>query len=321
MSITDRDKKILLALVPLALILGFWFLVLAPKRAEVSRLDEQVTSAQDERDTAVNNVRQLESARNSYASDYETVVRLGKAVPASLDMPSLLVQLDAAAKGTKIDFDSVKAGERTAAAAPTPAPTPSGGGSGSSGSQPPAAAGGQPAQTGPGKSAEKADNAKSTANQDGQRASDTGTSSPGSAPAAGAAGGAAPTSGSGAPGLDSVPLEFGFTGSFFDLADFFHRMKRFVRVTNKKIKVQGRLMTIDSLDFKSEAFPSIVATVKATVYLSPKDQGATAGATPAGPQAVPTGATPPANGSPTPPSGSAPPAAPASAPSSGGAAQ
>ena len=55
-----------------------------------------------------------------------------------------------------------------------------------------------------------------------------------------------------APGLDSVPLDFTFTGSYFDLADFFHRMKRFVRVANDEIKVQGRLMTIDSLDFTTD---------------------------------------------------------------------
>ena len=89
-----------------------------------------------------------------------------------------------------------------------------------------------------------------------------------------------------------MPLEFAFTGGFFDLADFFHRMKRFVHLTNERIKVQGRLITIDSLDFKSETFPQLSATVKATVYLSPKEQGATAGATPAGPQTTQPAAAP-----------------------------
>ena len=53
-----------------------------------------------------------------YAKDYATVVRLGKAIPSTLDMPSLLVQLESAAKGTGIDFDSITVGERTTAAAP-----------------------------------------------------------------------------------------------------------------------------------------------------------------------------------------------------------
>ena len=40
-------------------------------------------------------------------------------------------------------------------------------------------------------------------------------------------------------GLDSVPLELEFTGSFFDLADFFHRIKRFVRVANENMVVRA----------------------------------------------------------------------------------
>jgi hypothetical protein len=97
--------------------------------------------------------------------------------------------------------------------------------------------------------------------------------------------------------LDTVPLDFAFSGDFSDLADFFHRLKRFVRAANGRVNVKGRLMTIDSLDFKSDSFPKITATVGATVYLSPKAEGATAGATPTGPApaVTPTSATPPAS--------------------------
>ncbi len=280
MTLQDRDKKILMAIVPLVVVLGFWFLVLAPKRAESGRLGEELTKIEAKRDTAVAEAGKLQGARNSYADDYATVVRLGKAVPASLDMPSLLVQLESAAKGTNIDFDSVKAGARTSASAP--AAGSSGGSSGSS-SAPPAAAGGAPAQTGAGKATEKAGDAKATSDQ---RSSASSSASSGSAANTGGAAPAsgAPATGAQAPGLDSVPLEFTFTGGFFDLADFFHRMKRFVRLANDKIKVHGRLITIDSLDFTTDTFPELSASVKATVYLSPKDQGTTAGATPAGPQ-------------------------------------
>ena len=122
MTLQDRDKKIIAVMVPVVVLLGFWFLILAPKRAESGKLGTQLTQANAKRDTAVSAAGALEGARNSYAKDYETVVRLGKAVPASLDMPSLLVQLESAAKGTNIEFDSVKAGARTAAAPTTAAP-------------------------------------------------------------------------------------------------------------------------------------------------------------------------------------------------------
>ena len=64
------------------------------------------------------------------------------------------------------------------------------------------------------------------------------------------------------------------TGSFFDLADFFHRMKRFVRVVNDQIVVRGRLMTIESFDFsKTGPGTSVLrADVNATIYLTPPDQ-------------------------------------------------
>ena len=78
---------------------------------------------------------------------------------------------------------------------------------------------------------------------------------------------------------------FTFDGSFFDLADLFHRLKRFVRVSNEQIAVRGRLMVVDGFTFKTKAFPTIEAEVTATVYLAPKAEGATAGATPGGPAA------------------------------------
>lgn len=81
-----------------------------------------------------------------------------------------------------------------------------------------------------------------------------------------------------------MPLTFSFRGSFFDLADFFHRMKRFVRLASQdRLKVGGRLMTIDGFSLDSTSFPKIKADISSTVYLAPKSEGATAGATSNGP--------------------------------------
>jgi hypothetical protein len=109
--------------------------------------------------------------------------------------------------------------------------------------------------------------------------------------------------------LDTVALTFNFTGSYFDLADFFHRLKRFVYVANNQIFVRGRLMTIDTLTFSPGAAASgttstgtnskLTASVGATVYLSPKTTGVTAGATPSGPAGTPSGTTTTPSGSQT----------------------
>jgi hypothetical protein len=280
MSLTPRDRKIVLVLLPIILLAGYWFMVLAPKRAESSKVTEELTKARGERDTAQAQVGQLNAAKASFASDYQTVIRMGKAVPESVDMPSLLVQLDRAARGTGIDMREIKVSEAAASATPAPTSTttpPGGGGT--------PAAGGSGAQSPMGQTAQGAGNAVNDANAKGQE-------SAGGAPAGGAApGGAAPAGGGGqqAPGLSSVGLQFQLGGDFFDLADFFHRMKRFVRVVNDQVVIRGRLITIDTFSFKvDEGSNELKADVGATVYLSPKAQGGvSAGAGPTGPAPAP----------------------------------
>ena len=265
MSITERDKKILTLLLPIALIGAFWFLAFAPKREESAAIQEQLAAAQAEQQTAESQASSVSGAKQNFNADYTTVIKLGKAVPSTVDMPSLMVQLDRAARGTGIDFDKISTGERVAA--PAPAAAPSGGS----------------AQSGPGQAKETAQGAAATA-------SGTGTLN---GAQAGGAGGATPAT---APGLESVGLDFTFRGTFFDLADFFHRMKRFVKVVNDDIVVRGRLMTVDSFSWKAEPanWPNLTAEVHATVFLAPKAEGVSAGATPAGPGAAP--ATPAASG-------------------------
>jgi Tfp pilus assembly protein PilO len=325
-TLRDRDKKLIAAIVPVILIVAYWMLFLSPKRDEASKAGKDLSAAKQKRGEAVARAGQLTQARASYAADYETVVRLGKAIPATVDMPSLLLQLDRAARGTGIYFTSIKAGERKSAStdsssggSSTPASggSPSGGGASSgadassaSSSAPPAVAGGEKAQSGPGKAAESAGNATNTANSASSAAAganaDTNTQTSqttghgkglpvGGGDTSGASTDAA--QGSDVPGLDTLPLDFEFKGDFFELADFFHRMKRFVRVVNDRIQVRGRLMTLDTISFTSgDEFPSLTAQFRATVYLTPKAEGVTAGATPEGPA----GATPASGGSSTP---------------------
>jgi Tfp pilus assembly protein PilO len=283
--ITARDRKIMLILVPLVVLAAYWFVVLAPQRTESQKVTQELSKAQSARDEAEQQVASLNAAKASFADDYATVIRLGKAVPTTVDMPSLLVQIDRAARGTGIKINDFKPGPAVAggssSSGASAAGTPPGGGAN------PAAPGSAPAQGFPAKQAQKAGNGVSQANGTNQANADKAN-----------AGG--PTGASGAttpqaPGLTSVPLTFTMTGRFFDLADFFHRMKRFVRVVNDQIVVRGRLMTIESFDFAQTGPGTSVlrADVNATIYLTPADQGTTAGATQAGPAGSPAGAASP----------------------------
>jgi Tfp pilus assembly protein PilO len=310
MSLSDRDKKIMLFLVPLVVVAAYWFLLLAPKREEATTASAALTAEQDRVEAARAASSAAENAENGFETSYATVVRLGKAIPASVDMPSLLVQLESAAAGTGIRFNSIAVGERAAAAAPAPAPAEGGEAAGTPASD----AGGAPAQTAPGSAVESANETQQTANAGATAAEQSGvettTSTPagdgGSLPVGGGAAstGTADTAAAPAPpGLESVPLTLSFEGNFFNLADFFHRVKRFVRVANQNVLVSGRLLTIESVNWTSNAdiFPRLQAEVGATIYLSPLAQGVTAGATPGGPApGTPADPTTPAESAPTP---------------------
>lgn len=251
MKLTPRDKKIAAVIVPLILLAAFWFLVLSPKQEEARKAGEDLAQAEVARDEAEAKVARARTAKGSFASDYAEVVRLGKAVPQTVDTPSLLVQLDAASRGTHLRFDSIAAGQRSGSSGSSPSQGASSSSSGgaSSGTPPPASGGGS------------------------------------ATPASG--GGASSAS---AEGLESVPLTFKFVGDYFDLASFFHKTKRFVFVDGRKVvQVQGRLVTFDSVKIAGEeAGPGrLTAEIGATVWLSPAKEGVTGGATPDGPGAAP----------------------------------
>jgi Tfp pilus assembly protein PilO len=293
MTLTDRDRKILIALVPILLLAAYWFLLLAPKREEANLAAEDLATQEQRLDDARVALSAAQGAKQTFEASYSQIVRLGKAIPSTVDMPSLLVQLDAAAAGTGIRFTKIATGDRVQAATATTTTTPPAGSeSGTTGT--PAAAGGETAQSAPGGAAEAANDAQQSANQQSSAAEQSGvdpadtqtsTSSGSGLPVGGGPATGDATTTTAPAGLETVPLDLEFVGNFFNLADFFHRVKRFVSLTNQDVLVSGRLVTVENVKWVSDAqvFPRIRAEIKATIYLSPKAQGVTAGATPQGP--------------------------------------
>lgn len=94
-----------------ALVVGaaaaYWYLALAPKRAEVAALDTKIATTQATVQQAEATAANYEASRVAYRQNYATVVRLGKAVPADDDVRSLVVQIDTSAKRSKIDFNKI----------------------------------------------------------------------------------------------------------------------------------------------------------------------------------------------------------------------
>lgn len=261
---TVRDRTVLVVLAAIALLAGFWFAILAPKRSDARDLATQVEAAQQRLDVARQSAQSAADAKRDYDRAYATVARLGKAVPVDDNVPSLLYQLDAAARGGKINFQSIRLAGATGAPAPAPAPaatTPS--------------TTGTPAADGSG---------TSTSTNPSSTTSTTTTTTP--APATQVAVAALPPGASVGPaGLPTMPFTFVFNGSFFSMERFLDEVHRFISVKKDELRVQGRLLTIDgiSLSAAPSGFPRISANISATAFLLPAEEGLLNGATPQAP--------------------------------------
>jgi Tfp pilus assembly protein PilO len=98
-------------------------------------------------------------------------------------------------------------------------------------------------------------------------------------------------------GLAVMPYTLTFTGDFFHIADFIRGLDQLVKTTNSRVSVDGRLITVNSFSLSAAGggFPMLQASFSVTTYLTPPEQGLTAGATPAGPTATATATGTPAS--------------------------
>ncbi|MEP6954689.1 MAG: hypothetical protein ABI950_11580 [Solirubrobacteraceae bacterium] len=279
---TGRDRIVVMVVGAVVLLVGFWFMAVSPKRAEVKAVDVKIAAAQKRLGAARASVADAQQAKLEYDTDYAAVARLGKAVPLDDNVPSLIYQLQSAARNAKVDFRTLKLNSAGGAA---PAPSVA------------------PAVTAAAKPATPADSGSS------KSSSSTPPATP--APATQLASAALPPGATvGAAGFPTMPFTFIFDGSFFDMEHMLRDVNRFISVKGKAVSVRGRLLAIDgfALEASPAGFPAVTATMTATAYLLPADQGLTAGASPAAPAAA-GGAAPAASTASTAGSAPAPPTA------------
>ena len=117
---TTRDRLIIVAVFLMAALGGFWFLALAPKHKEAAALQVQTDAATRKLSEAQQLAAQARKAKASYDDDYAAVATLGKAVPKSDALPSLLFQLQSAAHSARVDFRSLNVSGTGAPATATP---------------------------------------------------------------------------------------------------------------------------------------------------------------------------------------------------------
>ncbi len=107
---TGRDRMVIMAVAALGLLVAGWFLAVSPKREQAAELVKQVSSEQAQLATAQSQVSNAQTAQAAYSTDYASIIRLGKAVPASAEVPSLVYQLAQASGRRSVEFNSITAG-------------------------------------------------------------------------------------------------------------------------------------------------------------------------------------------------------------------
>jgi type II secretory pathway pseudopilin PulG len=101
---TGRDRMVIVIVAIAAAIIGSWLLVIQPKRSQASKLGAQVKTEQSQLVTAQSAVRDAEAAKSAFAGSYTAMARLGEAVPADDNVPSLIYQIQSAASASRVDF-------------------------------------------------------------------------------------------------------------------------------------------------------------------------------------------------------------------------
>lgn len=114
---TGRDRSVLIVVIVVAVLGAAWILVVSPERQRANQLGVQVTEAAARLSTAEGQLANARAAQSHYAAAYSSIVSLGKAVPASQEVPSLIYQLAQASNRKNVEFSSIVSGSAASSGA------------------------------------------------------------------------------------------------------------------------------------------------------------------------------------------------------------
>ncbi len=107
---TLRDRLVLTGVIVVAILGAAWVLVVSPERKQAKELTGQIATAKTQLSVAEGKLETARQARARYASAYASIVSLGKAVPTTQEVPSLIYQLSEVSKKKDVDFQSIAIG-------------------------------------------------------------------------------------------------------------------------------------------------------------------------------------------------------------------
>jgi Tfp pilus assembly protein PilO len=102
--VTTRDRLVLIGVIALAL------LAVSPERSKASKLSSEISTASAALASAQGDAASAKAAQQRYSAAYSSVVSLGKAVPASEEVPSLMYQIAKATNEKHVQFNSITTG-------------------------------------------------------------------------------------------------------------------------------------------------------------------------------------------------------------------
>ncbi len=110
MRARGKEIYIITAVVAVVLIVAWYFLLFNPTRQELSDLDQQVESAQSALNVAEQEVVRLESYKKTAPQSRAEIVRLGKMIPVSEDVPGLIIELTKTAEASGVSVTGITRG-------------------------------------------------------------------------------------------------------------------------------------------------------------------------------------------------------------------
>ena len=111
---SQRDKILIGAAVTLAALLGGWFFIAKPKRAEMRSLDAQIAAKRSDLDSVSSRAAQYRAARDTLRKNPQVFREAGKALPNRVAMSELLRTLSRTADRTGVEMSDLSTGAGSA---------------------------------------------------------------------------------------------------------------------------------------------------------------------------------------------------------------
>lgn len=115
---TGRDRLVLIGILTIAVLGGAWVIAVSPQRSKATKASAEVSVARAKLATAEGVASSARGAQAEYSAAYASIVSLGKAVPPTPEVPSLIYQLAQVSGHKNVEFASITTTESAGGSAP-----------------------------------------------------------------------------------------------------------------------------------------------------------------------------------------------------------